>query len=123
MTRERTPANQRDFKGAFIPKEVWCSRDLTGDEKLVWGEIFSLDNDFGCVVSNAHFMEMFGFSNDRKVQRCIKALREKGYISVQIDKRAGSRVMRVLGKYRHLDAKHMASIERLREDLLRNLSL
>ena len=66
MERDRIPANERDFKGAYIPKDVWCNPELTDDEKLMWGEIFSLDNDFGCVASNEHFMEMFSFNNMRR---------------------------------------------------------
>lgn len=79
MNRERIPANERDFKGAYIPKDIWCNRELSGDEKLMWGEIFSLDNKFGCIASNEHFMEMFGFANTRKPQRIIKSLKDKGY--------------------------------------------
>ncbi|WP_299211988.1 helix-turn-helix domain-containing protein [uncultured Tateyamaria sp.] len=116
--RDHIPANERDFKGAYIPKEIWCSPELSGDEKLMWGEIFSLDNDFGCVASNRHFMEMFGFNNERKPQRLIKQLKDKGYITVQVDKRDDQRVIRIVGKYRHMDKDHMANLLSLREDLL-----
>ena len=82
MRHERMPAYDRDFKGAFIPKDIWCNRELSGDEKLMWGEIFSLDNAFGCIASNEHFMEMFGFANTRKAQRLIKSLKDKGVSAV-----------------------------------------
>jgi hypothetical protein len=107
----------RDFKGAFIPKDIWCNRDLSGDEKLMWGEIFALDNAFGCIASNEHFMEMFGFNNDRKAQRIIKSLKDKDYITVEIDKKKDVRVMRVVGKYRHLDDQHMSDLEAMRAEL------
>lgn len=123
MTRPRIPAYERDFKGAFIPKDIWCNRELSGDEKLMWGEIFSLDNDFGCVASNDHFMEMFGFANARKPQRIIKALKDKGYITVAISKADDSRVIRITGKYRHLDRAHMADLANLRDDLIKGMRL
>jgi len=115
---ETQPDQFRDFKGAFIPKDIWVNSELSGDEKLMWGEIFALDNKFGCIASNEHFMKMFGYANERKPQRLIKSLKEKGYISVEIDKRNHSRVMNVVGKYRHLDADHMSDLEAMRADLL-----
>jgi len=121
MNRDRIPAYERDFKGAFIPKDIWCNRELSGDEKLMWGEIFSLDNEFGCVAGNQHFMEMFGFNNPRKPQRLIKVLRDKGYITVEIRKQDDSRVIRITGKYRHLDRAHMADLAVMRDDLIRSM--
>ena len=121
MERDRIPANERDFKGAFIPKDIWCNPELSGDEKLMWGEIFSLDNDFGCVASNEHFMEMFAFNNTRKPQRLIKSLKDKGYITVEINKRDDSRVIRITGKYRHLNKEHMANLEAMRANLIHKI--
>ncbi len=110
MSQERVRANERDFKGAYIPKDIWCNPELNGDEKLMWGEIFALDNEFGCVVENDHFMEMFAFANERKVQRLIRSLKDKGYITVEINKRENKRVLRVVGKYRHLDEQHKSDL-------------
>ena len=115
------PAYDRDFKGAFIPKDIWCNRELSGDEKLTWGEIFSLDNAFGCIASNEHFMEMFGFANTRKAQRLIKSLKDKGYITIEINKRDDSRTIRITGKYRHLDREEMADLGRLRAQLVHRM--
>ncbi|KUO64210.1 MAG: hypothetical protein APF80_17480 [Alphaproteobacteria bacterium BRH_c36] len=116
-------ANNRDFKGAFIPKDVWCNPALNGDAKLVWGEIFALDNEFGCIASNEHFMEMFGWKNERKVQREIKKLTDLGLISVEQDKRKDRRTMRIVGKYRHLDKRHMEDLEAMRLELIRSMKL
>lgn len=110
-------ATQRDFKGVYIPKDIWCNAELDGDEKLMWGEIFALDNDFGCVVGNEHFMEMFGWNTERKVQRKIKSLKEKELITVEQDKREDRRTMRITGKYRHLDKNHMSDLEKMRKEL------
>jgi len=122
MISERSD-NFRDFKGAFIPKDIWINPELSGDEKLMWGEIFALDNDFGCIASNEHFMEMFGFANTRKPQRIIKSLKDKGYVTVEIDKRNDSRVIKVVGKYRHLDAGHMSDLEAMRAELTGKMRL
>jgi hypothetical protein len=35
----------RDFKGIWIPKEIWLSKDLTLQEKVFYVEIDSLDNE------------------------------------------------------------------------------
>lgn len=111
-------SNDRDFKGVFIPKDIWCNPELDGDTKLMWGEIFALDNKFGCVAKNDHFMKMFGWKNERKVQREIKKLNDLGLIAIEQDKRKDQRTIRVVGKYRHLDKEHMANLETLRNELV-----
>lgn len=116
-------SNSRDFKGAFIPKDIWCNPALNGDAKLVWGEIFALDNDFGCIASNEHFMQMFGWKNDRKVQREIKKLTDLGLIAVDQDKRKDQRKITIVGKYRHLDKQHMADLEALRQELVGKMKM
>jgi hypothetical protein len=119
-------ATERDFKGVYIPKEIWCNRELTANMKLVWGEIFGLDNDFGCIAENEHFAEMFGWfvkgdvnaPDVRKVQRLIKGLKELGHVDVELDKAKNSRTIRIVGKYRHLDSKSMGDLAQLRRELV-----
>ena len=89
---------KRDFKGVWIPKEIWINRDISASEKLVFIEIHSLDNDFGCVAKNDHFAEMFGLA-ERTVQHIIKRLKDKGLITVEIRKSNDSRVIRVAGRF------------------------
>ena len=113
----------RDFKGVFIPKDIWCNPEIDGDAKLMWGEIFALDNSFGCIASNEHFMEMFGWKNDRKVQREISKLKKLGLITVEHDKRKDDRVIRVVGKYRHLNKDHMSDLEAMRAELTRGFRM
>ena len=88
-------AYERDFKGIWIPKEIWLTEDLTMQEKLFYVEINSLDNESGCFAGNNHFAEFFGISKQR-VSLVIKSLIEKGFVkstiiykknSKQIDKR------------------------------------
>ena len=38
----------RDFKGIWIPKEIWESEQLSIMEKVLFVEIHSLDNERGC---------------------------------------------------------------------------
>jgi hypothetical protein len=42
----------RDFKGVWIPKDVWLDHNLTWMEKLLLVEIDSLDAEKGCFASN-----------------------------------------------------------------------
>ena len=64
---------ERDFKGIWIPKEVWLSNDLTLQEKVFLVEIDSLDNEEGCYASNQYFADFFGLSTTR-VSLIIKSL-------------------------------------------------
>ena len=38
----------RDFKGIWIPKDIWKSDQLSTMEKVLFVEIHSLDNKDGC---------------------------------------------------------------------------
>lgn len=71
---------ERDFKGIWITKEVWLSKDLTLQEKVFYTEIDSLDNKEGCFASNGYFAEFFGLSKTR-VSLVIKSLIDKGYVT------------------------------------------
>src|SRR6266511_5806367 len=89
---ERLP---RDFKGVWIPKEIWLSGELSLLEKVLFVEIHSLDNERGCYASNRHFAEFFGIS-ERQIRTYIGSLRDKGFITVSIQNR-NERVIRVAG--------------------------
>ena len=94
----------RDFKGVWIPKEIWLSQDLLLSEKCLFVEIQSLDNEYGCFASNKHFAKFLGIS-ERQVTRLVKKLEGKGYIKSKTsvvtkgDGQAFERVIRVKGKY------------------------
>ena len=72
---------KRDFKGVWIPKEIWLSTDLKVMEKLILVEIDSLDNEDGCFASNEHFSKFFSLSKNR-CSEIIKSLEKKGYIKI-----------------------------------------
>lgn len=80
----------RDFKGIWIPKEVWLSTDLTLQEKLFLVEISSLDNEEGCFASNGYFAEFFGLSKTR-VSLVIKSLIDKKYLTSTIIYKEGTK--------------------------------
>jgi hypothetical protein len=80
----------RDFKGIWIPKEVWLSKDLTLQEKVFLVEIDSLDNEHGCYATNKYFAEFFELSEVR-VSEVISSLVQKGHIVSSINKAQGNK--------------------------------
>lgn len=71
----------RDFKGVWIPKEIWLNKDLTPLEKMYLVEIDSLDKEDGCFASNKHFELMFG-QQGANATRIITNLKNKGWIDI-----------------------------------------
>ncbi len=94
----------RDFKGVWIPKEIWLSQDLSLSEKCLFVEIQSLDNEHGCYASNKHLARFLGI-RESQVTRLVKKLESKGYIKSKTsvvtkgEGQAFERVIRVKGKY------------------------
>ena len=73
----------RDFKGVWIPRQVWLDARLNALEKVILTEIDSLDQgDKGCYASNEHLAE-FCQCSKRKVSEAISKLIECGYIYIQ----------------------------------------
>lgn len=74
---------ERDFKGIWIPKEVWLDDRLNALDKIILAEIDSLDSsDKGCWASNKHIAE-FCQCSETKVSTAISKLIKFGYIYVQ----------------------------------------
>lgn len=71
----------RDFKGVWIPKEIWLDETLSALDKIIFAEIDSLDNENHCWASNAHLAK-FCQCSESKVSKSIKTLTDKGYIQV-----------------------------------------
>src|SRR5690348_2584120 len=80
----------RDFKGIWIPKEIWLAPDLTVMEKLFLVEINSLDNAEGCWANNRYFSEFFEISQSR-VSEIINSLVSKGLIKSDVNESSGNR--------------------------------
>jgi signal recognition particle subunit SEC65 len=73
----------RDFKGVWIPKEIWADGNLSMLEKVIAVEIDSLDlGDRGCFASNKYFAEFCGCS-ESAVSKAIAKLIDYGLIYMQ----------------------------------------
>ena len=103
----------RDFKGIWIPREIWLSKELSMQEKVFLAEIHSLDNEQGCIASNAYFAEFFQLSKS-SVSRVISNLSSKGLCTVTLiykdNKEVDKRVIRC-EKYGNKEVKVVASKE------------
>lgn len=72
---------ERDFKGIWIPAEVWLDERLNPIEKVILMEIDSLDcGDKGCYASN-EYIAGFCQCSESKVAHAVARLVELGYVS------------------------------------------
>lgn len=75
--------DNRDFKGVWIPKEVWLDTRLNALDKVILMEIDSLDQgEKGCYASNEH-LATFCQCSKTKVSTAISKLIECGYVYIQ----------------------------------------
>lgn len=81
---------ERAFKGIWIPKEIWLSKDLTMQEKIMLVEIDSLDNEDGCFATNQYLADFFDISKTR-VSIVLNNLVEKGYLKSKIIYKEGTK--------------------------------
>src|SRR5438874_7710867 len=103
---------ERDFKGIWIPKEIWLSPSLSLMERVLFVEIVSLDNERGCFASNRYFAEFFSVS-PRQISAYIASLKEKGFINVTIQNQ-NERTIHAAGKYRRVPD---SEVRQLREKM------
>jgi hypothetical protein len=70
----------RDFKGVWIPKEIWLNTNLSILEKVLLVEIDSLDNsDRGCFASNEYLAKFVQLSEGR-VANIISDLKKRKFL-------------------------------------------
>ena len=75
---------EREFKGVWIPKEIWLDDNLTWSEKMLLVEIDSLSTlEKGCIATNEYLSNFFNLSKDR-ISKLISSLKAKGYIEVKL---------------------------------------
>ena len=94
------PKVNRNFKGVWIPKEIWLDENVGWIEKAFLVEINSLDNESGCFASNNYLSKFFGVSKGRCSQ-IITLLKDKRYIEVSYErngKQITKRIIRVVKK-------------------------
>lgn len=74
---------QRDFKGIWIPREIWLNKELTVTDRCLLAEINSLDGENHCFASNEYFAEFFGVSVPT-ITRSITKLKNMGFINTEM---------------------------------------
>lgn len=86
----------RDFKGIWIPREIWLMENLSAQEKCLWAEIHSLfDREKGgCYASNEYLMDFVGVK-ERRLQEMMASLKEKGLI-IQVSFNGRERVIKAV---------------------------
>lgn len=72
---------QRDFKGVWIPREIWLDERLTPLDRIILAEIDSLDHGESCYASNEYLAE-FCQCSSAKITKSVAKLRELGYIEL-----------------------------------------
>lgn len=75
----------RDFKGVWIPREIWLHEGLPIKSKVFLAEIHSLtSNEHGyCWAGNEHFAMFSGLSKNA-CSKTISALEKEGFIRVEL---------------------------------------
>lgn len=81
---------ERAFKGVWIPKEIWESKELNLQEKILLTEIDSLDNDAGCFASNRYFAD-FMMLSERQIKRIISSVVDKKWVKSEITYKENSK--------------------------------
>jgi DNA-binding transcriptional MocR family regulator len=78
---------ERNFKGVWIPAEIWLDKDLTLVEKAMLAEIDSFTgNGRSFMKSNDTIQEEYGVSRNT-IGRSLRKLSERGFISVTFNGR------------------------------------
>ena len=76
---------------AVIPANVRYDTELPPNAKLLYGEITALCNQTGyCWASNEYFASLYKCQK-RTVQLWLEKLKDRGYISVQLERKDGSK--------------------------------
>lgn len=70
---------ERDFKGVWIPKEIYLAPDLSALEKILLAEIDSLDHGDGSYASNEYYATFLGVGI-KYIEKMLTQLRKKSYV-------------------------------------------
>ena len=94
--QEKNNQLPRDFKGIWIPREIWIHDELKPLEKMLWAEIDSLFSEKygGCFGSNEYFAKFFNVS-ERYIREMISNLKKYNFIE-DVNFNGRTRVMRAL---------------------------
>ena len=116
-----------NFKGIWIPKELWTVGELSLQEKVFLVELKALDNENGCFATNDYFSEFFQLSKCR-CSNIVKGLEKRGYIAVEYHRKRGKALIdrrvikltdksRVMLKTNHLSAETKPDISKSKSDI------
>ena len=82
--------NKQQFKGIWLPAEIWQAQDLSLLEKVLLAQVDNLSQkDKGCFASNAYLANFFGVSA-RHISNSLSNLAKKGLLKIVIDKAKGN---------------------------------
>ena len=73
----------RNFKGVWIPREIWLNTELSAIDKVILTEISSLDNENHCTASNEYFAQFCDVSV-ATIVRSIKKLKDLNLIETKM---------------------------------------
>lgn len=78
---------KKQFKGVWIPKEIWEDTRITWLDKALLAEIWALSDDDGCFASNEYLAAKFGVA-EVTMKNKLSILRKNNYIrTVRFDGR------------------------------------
>ena len=90
--KEIVISENRDFKGVWIYKNLYLSREYTPNEKFLLLEIYSLSNGKNkqCYANNRHFADFIGVK-ENTIQKAILKLEKNGHIRREYTYKNGTR--------------------------------
>lgn len=65
---------ERNFKGVWIPKDIYISKELSWSEKILLIEVYNLDNGEGCFASNKYLSEVLMLSEGSVANMIVKMI-------------------------------------------------
>lgn len=82
----------RDFKGVWIPKRLYLTREFAPNEKFLLIEIWSLTKSKNkqCYASNKHFADFIGLK-ENTVQKMILKFENAGYLKRNFEYKENSK--------------------------------
>ena len=92
MSKEIVISENRDFKGVWIYKNLYLSREYTPNEKFLLLEIYSLSKGKSkqCYANNRHFADFIGVK-ENTIQKAILKLEKNGHIRREYTYKNGTR--------------------------------
>lgn len=118
---EQKARHERDFKGVWIPREVWLSDELSLMEKVLFVEIHSLERARLLCVQCLLRGVLFGIS-DRQIRNVIGSLKSKGFVTVTVRNR-NERTIRTAGKWKRISEEEMENLSRMKQEVIHKMTL